>query len=71
MEEIQCQPMIAKKALCISTLILLGLFLPLVVVAQLDSGSISGAVRDSSGAVIARANVTVNKWLRLLACIDF
>ena len=52
--------LIARRALALSMpFMLAGLLLPRTTMAQVDMGSISGTVRDTSGAVIPGAKVTL------------
>jgi hypothetical protein len=46
-----------RKSIAAVTLLLVGLLVPAIVAAQVDMGSISGAIRDPSGAAIPKAKV--------------
>ena len=50
---------IRRKITRLLTLFTLSLFLPAMALCQVDTGSISGTVRDTSGSVIPGVNVTL------------
>jgi hypothetical protein len=51
------EPVFSRRLFYIFVLVFLGLSLPLKSFAQVDAGSVSGTVRDTSGAVIGGASV--------------
>ena len=48
-----------KFSVTFALVLLLGLILPLQMLAQVDTGAISGTVKDTSGGVVAGAKVTL------------